>query len=125
MEYYSAIKKNEILQFAMMWLELECINIKQNKSVKEWQIPYDFTHMCNLRNKTDQHKEKGKNREANHKRLLTIENKQDWWREGAWDGIKWVMVIKEGTYCDEHWVLHISDELLNSTPETKITLYVN
>ena len=23
-EYYSAIKKNEILPFAMMWMELEC-----------------------------------------------------------------------------------------------------
>jgi len=28
-----------------------------------------------------------------------------------------VMGIKEGT-CDEHWVLYVSDESLNSTPET-------
>ena len=28
---------------------------KQNKSVREGQIPYDFTHMWNLRNKTDEH----------------------------------------------------------------------
>ena len=27
-------------------------NAKQNKSVRERQIPYDFTHMWNLRNKT-------------------------------------------------------------------------
>ena len=26
-------------------------NAKQNKSVRERQIPYDFTHMWNLRNK--------------------------------------------------------------------------
>ena len=32
--------------------------------------------------------------------------------------------IKEGT-CDEHWVLYISDEPLNSTPETNITLHIN
>ena len=33
---------------------------------------------------------------------------------GAW--ARCVMVIKEGT-CDEHWVLYVSDESLNSTPE--------
>ena len=36
-----------------------------------------------------------------------------------------MMDIKEGTCCDEYWVLYISDELLNSTPETNIVLYVN
>ena len=41
---------------------------------------------------------------------------------GRW--AKWVM-IKESNYCDEHWVLNISDESLNSTLETNITLYVN
>ena len=34
------------------------------------------------------------------------------------------MAIKEGTSCDEHWVLYVSDESLNSTLETNITLYV-
>jgi len=29
---------------------------KQNKSVRERQIPYDFSHMWNLRNKTDEHR---------------------------------------------------------------------
>ena len=29
---------------------------KQNKSVRGRQMPYDFTHMWNLRNKTDKHK---------------------------------------------------------------------
>ena len=37
---------------------------------------------------------------------------------------KRVMGIKRGT-CDEHWVLYVSDESLNSTPETKFTIYVN
>ena len=32
-------------------------------------------------------------------------------------------LIKEGT-CDEHWVLYVSDESLNSTPETNIALSV-
>ena len=34
------------------------------------------------------------------------------------------MDIKKDT-CEEHWVLYISDESLNSTPETNITLYAN
>ena len=34
------------------------------------------------------------------------------------------MGTKEGT-CDEHWMLCVSDESLNSTPETNIALYVN
>ena len=29
MEYYSAIKKNEILPFAMMWIELEGIMLSE------------------------------------------------------------------------------------------------
>lgn len=37
---------------------------------------------------------------------------------------KWAMSIKEGTY-DEHRVLHLSGESLNSTPETNITVYIN
>ena len=35
MEYYSSIKKNEILPFAMMWMELDCImqsKISQRKT---------------------------------------------------------------------------------------------
>ena len=55
---------------------------KRNQSVRERKIPYDFTHTWNLRNKTDEHRE-GKEkqnamkteREANHKRLLTLGNK--------------------------------------------------
>ena len=33
--------------------------------------------------------------------------------------------IKEDTCQDEHWVFYVSDESLNSTPETNTTLYVN
>ena len=51
---------------------------KQNKSVKERKIPYDFTHKWNLRNKAVKVMgggKKRKKRETNHKRLLKIENK--------------------------------------------------
>ena len=39
-------------------------------------------------------------------------------------GAKW-MGIKEGTCHVEHWVLYVSDESLNSTPETNTILSVN
>ena len=52
MEYYSAIKKNESLPFATTWMELECAMLSE---IRERQI-YDFTHMWNLRYKTDEHK---------------------------------------------------------------------
>ena len=41
---------------------------------------------------------------------------------GGW--ATWVMGTKEGT-CDEHWVLYISNESLNSSPEANNTLCVN
>ena len=36
---------------------------KQNKPIRERQRPYDFTHVWNLRNKTDEHMGKGKKEE--------------------------------------------------------------
>ena len=42
MEYYSAIKKNEILPFATTWMELEGIMLSE---IRERQKSYDFTHM--------------------------------------------------------------------------------
>ena len=54
MEYYSAMKKNEILPFATTWVELEGIMLSEISQTKT--IPYDFTDMCNLRNKTDEHR---------------------------------------------------------------------
>ena len=53
MEYYSAIKNNEILPFATMWMELEGIMLS---GIRERQKSYDFTHMRTLRDKTDEHK---------------------------------------------------------------------
>ena len=53
MEYYSAIKKNEILPFAATWMELEGIMLSE---IRERQKSHDFTHMRTLRDKTDEHK---------------------------------------------------------------------
>ena len=54
MEYYSEIKKNESLPFATMWMELECIMLSEINQ----KNTNDFTHMWNIRNKTDEHRER-------------------------------------------------------------------
>ena len=35
MEYYSAVKKNEIMPFAAMWMQLEIIILSEVKSERE------------------------------------------------------------------------------------------
>ena len=57
-EYYSAIKKDEYLLFTLMWFELAVIILS------EISHSYDFTHMWNIRNKTNEQREK-EEREAN------------------------------------------------------------
>ena len=48
LEYYSAIKKNEILPFATTWMDLESIMLSE---IRGRQILYDLTYMWNLKNK--------------------------------------------------------------------------
>ena len=45
-EYYSAIKWNEIVPFAPTWMQLEIIILSE---VREREIPYDITFMWNLK----------------------------------------------------------------------------
>ena len=58
MEYYTAIK-NEILPFALMWMEIEGI-ILSKISQSEKNKYHLISLMWNLRNKTDEHKGKGR-----------------------------------------------------------------
>ena len=46
MEYYSAIKKSEIMPFATTWMDLEIIILSE---VRERQIPQDITYKWNLK----------------------------------------------------------------------------
>ena len=49
---------------------------KQNKSLRERQMPHHFTYVWNLRNKIDEHKKKfRKKRVKPQSRLLTIYKK--------------------------------------------------
>ena len=41
-EYYVAIKRNEILPFAVMWMELEGVMLSEIKSIRERQLSYDL-----------------------------------------------------------------------------------
>ena len=52
MEYYSAIKKNEILPFIATWMELQGMMLSE---ISQRKISYDFTHMRTLRHRTDEH----------------------------------------------------------------------
>ena len=56
--------------------------------------------------------------------LYNREQTEGWWREVGGEWARPVSGIKEGTR-DEHWVLYVSDESLNSTHETNIALDVS
>ena len=52
MEYYSAIKKNEIMPFAATWMDLEIIMLSEvNQTEKDI---YRITYMWNLKNDTNE-----------------------------------------------------------------------
>ena len=52
-EYYSAIKRNEIMPFVATWTNLEII-ILSEVSQKERQISYDIIYMWNLKYDTNE-----------------------------------------------------------------------
>ena len=86
MEYYSAIKKNEILPFAMTWKEVESTMLSKI-SQSEKDRYHRISLMWNLRNETD--KQRGKKREKDklRNRLLIIKNKLIVTRTGGWGDV--------------------------------------
>ena len=49
MDYYSAIKKNEILPFAATWIDLEGIMLSE---ISQTKTLYDITYMWNIKDTT-------------------------------------------------------------------------
>ena len=49
MEYYPAIKKNEIMPLSVTWMEPETITLNE-VSQMEKKISYDIIYMLNLKN---------------------------------------------------------------------------
>ena len=61
-EYYSTTKENEIVPFATTWMEPGCIMLSIFE-MPQRKIPYDFTHMWNLRNRTGEYMGMGEKRD--------------------------------------------------------------
>ena len=51
MEYYPAIKKNEIRLFAATWMDLGSVIPSENKPDRDGEISYDIPYMWNLKKK--------------------------------------------------------------------------
>ena len=72
--------------------------------------------------------QEGEKKREGNKPQDTLINKEQTvgsWKEDSGGLTRWVVSTKEGTRWGEHWVLYVSDESLNSTPETSIALDVN
>ena len=59
MEYYSAIKRNEIELLVVRWMDLESV-IQSEVSQKEKQIPYANTYIWNLKKKNGSEEPRGR-----------------------------------------------------------------
>ena len=96
MEYHSAIKNNDILPFAMMWMELECITLSEiNRKKKstiwfhsevEFKRENEWTYGKGWRKRI----KADKPRETLHHREQT----EHWWREGGWGWAREMMGIR-------------------------------
>ena len=53
MEYYSAIKKNEIMPFAATWMDLEIIILSEGSHTEKDKY-HDIADMWNLKNNTNE-----------------------------------------------------------------------
>ena len=71
MEYYSTIKKNEILPLAATWMDLENIILSEVRSDRERQLSY-ITCMWNLKNSTNELIYKSRNRLTDIKNKLMV-----------------------------------------------------
>ena len=77
-EYYSAIKKNEIMPFTATWMDLKDYHTKWNKSEREIQIPYNIIYIWNSKIWYKWTYTQNRNRLTDTKnRLVVAEEKED------------------------------------------------
>ena len=87
MEYYSAIKKNEIMPFAATWMDLEITIL--SKSDRERQTSYDIAYMKNLKEGYKSTYLQDRNRLADLENKLMVTKGERWGggrdKLGDWD----------------------------------------
>ena len=49
MDYYSAVKKNEIMPFEAKWMDLEVVILSEVSQTEKDKLSYDITYMWNLK----------------------------------------------------------------------------
>ena len=76
MEFYSAIKKNEILLAATVWMYLEG-TVLSEISQTERDMPYDFTYMWNLKIK-----KQNRNKLRDTQNILMVDRWKGDWKMG-------------------------------------------
>ena len=52
MEYYSAIKNNEIMLFAATWMDVESVILSEVSQTEKEKYHYDILYIWNLKNYT-------------------------------------------------------------------------
>ena len=79
-EYYSAIKRNNIILFAVTWMQLEILMLC--KLERKRQIPYAITYMWNLKHGTNEPIYETKTDSGTWKTHLWLP------RERHWEGVR-------------------------------------
>ena len=76
MEYYSATKENEIMYFAVTWMDLEITKLSE---VSQTKNKYHITYMWNLKNYTNKLIYKTETDSETENKLMGT--KEEEWRE--------------------------------------------
>ena len=95
MEYYSALKKTEIIMpFPATWKDLECVILSEAKEREIWYIPY----MWNL--KSNGTNELTYKTETDSENKLIVTREERW----GWKGVCWELEIDMYTLLYLKWI---------------------
>ena len=83
MEYYSAMKKNEIMPFAATWMDLEIVILSEvSQTGKDKYQIYDIAYMWNLKKMIQRNLFTKQNRLTDFKNKLMVPKGERLWRGG-------------------------------------------